>query len=100
MHELPHVHLPARKVPRSPNMSTSPLSTNSVVPLYDGSSHAPAGMDALPSHTRCLFPEGDHYQMCTPRPGIEGKCFKRSGARWWHNSRTAFSGTWFGKCAF
>ena len=61
MHELPHVHLPACKVPKSPNMSTSPLSTNSIVPLYDGSSHAPARMDALPSHARCLFPEGDYY---------------------------------------
>ena len=36
MHDLPHVHLPAAKLPRSPNLSTSPLSSHSVVPLYDG----------------------------------------------------------------
>ena len=60
MHDLPHVHLPAAKLPKSPNMSTSPLSTASVVPLYDGSWPAMRRPDQLSPSVRQLFqqPEG------------------------------------------
>ena len=60
MHDLPHVHLPAANMPKSPNISTSPLSTNSVVPLYDGSWQLPRRPDQPPMSARQLFqpPEG------------------------------------------
>ena len=59
MHDLPHVHLPAAKLPKSPNMSTSPLSTASVVPLYDGSWPALRRPDQPSPSVRQLFQQPD-----------------------------------------
>lgn len=59
MHDLPHVHLPAAKLPKSPIMSTSPLSTASVVPLYDGSWPAIRRPDQLSPSVRQLFHQSD-----------------------------------------
>lgn len=59
MHDLPHVHLPAAKVPKSPNLSTSPLSSHSVVPLYDGSWPAHHRPEQAPASARQLFQQPD-----------------------------------------
>ena len=59
MHDLPRVHLPAANLPKSPNLSTSPLSTNSVVPLYDASWPGLHRLDQPPASARQLFHQPD-----------------------------------------
>ena len=65
MYDLPRVHLPAANLPKSPNLSTSPLSAASVVPLYDASWPALPRPEQRPASARQLFQQPDG--LCCPK---------------------------------
>ena len=59
MPDLARVRMPPANLPKSPGTNTSPLSTNSIIPLYKPSWNAPARLDQLLSLSRHqLLPEG------------------------------------------
>ena len=59
MPDLARVRIPPANLPKSPGTNTSPLSTNSIIPLYEPSWNAPARLDQLLSLSRHqLLPEG------------------------------------------